>query len=209
MADFAIVNDGGALKPTGTKKSLYVNSNWAHVFKAMRDAGMTLSLNGPDGLRALAGLELTVRQIPQPKREGLEEKNAKGYDKKFYTCLKIIALPGEAKKGAKKGAGTSAAPKANAAAPAATATAAVKAATNGNSASSDVLKHIQDILKDSAGSITIADLKKSVFRALKADGKPSNECQSGAQSITGDFLIDQSMEHDLGWEVNGDTLTQS
>ena len=201
IADFSIVNNGHAIVPVGSKTSLHNTSNWALLLKSLHDAGFSsVSLNGPDGIGYFATGRFTLRQIPQPERSGLDSKTAKGYDKKYYTCLKIISLPGEkARPGAR--AATKAAPQAK---PAASAPA---AASNG-AGSSDVLDFITTAL--SSGPLAIKDLGKAVFTAAKAAGKPVAESQSlGKQAMDESFLTEHSTDEEFNerWSVANGIVT--
>lgn len=204
--DFAIILDGGALSPVGSRMSLNNNSNWALFQRSLKDAGYDVNLfDGDAGIRIFDGAEIVVRKVPQPKREGLSEKNEKGYDKNYYTCLKLISLPGEAKKpGAKKTTAPTAVKSTSSSAPTQ-----AKASTNGHSSSEDVMGAIEAVVKDSAGSIDLQSLKMSLFRHFKDAGKPVAECQKLAtESATEDYIVMQAMEKGLSnWNIENGTLT--
>jgi hypothetical protein len=165
MSEVAIMDGGGQLVPksTSTRKDLHNNSNWALCLKSMKDCGFdTRLLNGDSGINCLKDAEFTFKQVPQPTREGLSTKTDKGFDKKYYTCLKILAMPGETKKG-RKAAGPKAAPAASSqAAPAA-------ASSNGNSSITHAAV-IQQALKTGGGVLPIATIKDACFHAAKALG---------------------------------------
>lgn len=209
MKDFAIILDGGALKPVGNRQTLNNNSNWAHFQRSLKDAGYDVNqFDGDSGICIFNGVEITIRKVPQPKREGLSEKNDKGFDKVFYTCLKLESLPGES--GKVGGKATKAKLAAAAKSTSAPAAAKASASTNGHAASSDdVMSAIEAIVKDSAGSIDLSGLKMSLFRHFKDAGKPVAECQKLAtESANEDFIIMQTMEKGLSnWNVENGILT--
>jgi hypothetical protein len=208
MKDFAIVWDGGALSPVGGRTSLSNNSNFALFQKSLKDAGYDPNLWDQKGIGIWAadGIELIVKKVPQPKRDGLSEKNDKGYDKNYYTCLRLVSIPGESSKaGGKAKAKANPAPK-----PAAATPAQAKASTNGHG-SEDVVSVIEQIVKDAGGSTDLQALKMSLFRHAKEAGKPMNECQKLAtESATEDFIILQIMEKGLAnWNLENGQLTIS
>lgn len=206
LSEVSIMNEGGHLAPgPGSSKSgLSKNSNWAHAQKALLDAGFDPKLlDGPQGVRYFVGGEFTIKKVPQPKREGIAEKNEKGFAKTFYTFLRIDQLPGEAKKGA-AARKTNAAPKAQAAAPAQ-----AQATSNGNGAGAeaDATSLVAAALAANGGSLSLADLPKALFLAAKAADptKTAKENMAIAQAIaTEDSIIGLAMEN--SWSFNNNIL---
>ena len=138
LKDFSIVNDGGALVPTGSRATLANTSNWAFLLKALKDASFDDKvLNGPRGICVLdEGFEMTIRQVPAPERDFGNKQTGQKKDAKVYTCLKIITAIGEKSKakGSTKTTNANAAPASNAVA---------------NGSSSDVNDFILAAIKDS------------------------------------------------------------
>jgi hypothetical protein len=201
MSEFAIVDDGGYLAPTGSKNSLTNTSNWALLQNSLKDCSVdTKILNGPRGIRGLEGMEWTLRRIKQPERSGLDAKNAKGRDKEYYTCLKVITLPGE-KKGA-AGRKAPAAPK-----PAAAPAAAASAPANGDGGSSKLREYIVGALAANSGTLALDALAKAVFLQAKGDGLGARESNETAKLATEDYLIEQSMETPAPWTYDNGVLT--
>lgn len=205
MADFSIINNGGALTPNGAKSTLNANSNWALFLKSLRDAGFSdfNLLNGEAGINYLATSEFTIRRVAQPKREGMKDQPTEGgRTPQYYTCLKIISLPGETKKGAgaKK---TTAAPAASKPATAsAKSSATPPTASSNGSGSPDLVPIVKQILSDAGNTSTLKDLQLSAFRDLKDNhSKPVGEAQALARTIDEKFIEDNSMEH--GFDITG------
>jgi hypothetical protein len=207
MSEVNIINDGGNVN-SKARAALTSNSLWALFLHSLKDIDPAIPkmANGAKGIRELDGIECTIRRVKQPEREGLAAKNEKGYDRTYYTCLKLVAAPGETKR-----AGHKAKPAANVAVPGTVANAA-KPATNGKG-SPDILEFIKTALANANGSIPLTGatgLAKAVFVIAKAAGQSTGEANNlGTQASNSDFLIEQSMEHDLGWTVEGGVLTQS
>lgn len=210
MSELAIMNDGGSLAATGAKNSLSNNSNWALFLRSLTDISFdTKLLDGPTGVRYMAGAELTIRRMKQPTRDGLADQNQSGRSKEYYTCLKIDVMPGEKKPTSRRTAPKAQAPAQAAPAPQAASVTQAAPAHSASSNGSSPLDYIKSILSDSNGSISIRDLKISVFQSLKAQGKSSKECQEQGSQITENWLEEQSMLNDLNWSVDGGILSAS
>lgn len=205
MAEFAIVDDGGFLAPTASKNSLTNTSNWAYLQNSLKACSIETKnlLNGPRGIRGLEGIEWTLRRIKQPERQGLDAKNAKGRDKEYYTCLKVMVLPGEKKSPAAR---RTAAPKPAAAAPAAAAAASAPA-VNG-AATSDLRDHVIAALSANSGTINMADLPKAVFKIVKATGANAKDAMETGNQATEDYLIEQQMDG-APWSLDSGVLTSA
>jgi|SRR5579883_418209 hypothetical protein len=193
-SDYAIVDDGGYLTPTGAKSSLTNTSNWALLQRSLKDASFNLALlNGDRGIRALEGIEWTVRRIPQPKRDGIANQDPSAREQKYYTCLKIIALPGEKKPAAARRA--PAKPAAAPAAPAPTSAPAPAAAASNATGDAQIAQFVISALAASGGTLALADVAKAVFQQAKAAGLSARDSsESGKKAATEDFLIEQGME---------------
>lgn len=214
-SEFNIVNDGGNLAATGSRSSLSSGSNWALFLKAMADCSFkSESLNGPAGIRSLSGLECTVRRVKQPTREGLADKNESGRDKTYYTCLKITAMPGEAKKG--QGTRRAAIPthqaqaSTSATAPASSsAVVPAPASTGANGHSPSLVGFVSAALAESNNSIKVSDLGRAVFKLAKAAGGGSAKSYTdlGTLAMSDDFLYEHAMEQ--GWTIADGVLTSA
>jgi hypothetical protein len=214
LADFAIMMDGKKLGVVGSRVSLTNTSNFALFQQSLKSHAYDTNLfNGEEGLAAFDGAEIVVRRItvkrenmPNNREQGQAQQGAAPREDKYYTCLKIDKLPGEGKRpgGAKKATAAST-PAAAKSAPAAK----VAAASNGNGAGDyDAVAIINGILKDSAGSIEMKNLKLSLFNEFKKLGKPVAECQTLAKQYgSEDYLVSAAMEKDMPWAVENDTLT--
>jgi hypothetical protein len=212
MSDCFIFADGGKVGRKSTDH-LSTKSVWASFQRSLKDIDPMLSklTDGPKGIKELDGIELTLKKIPTPALDGTENKNAKGFTRMHYTALKLIAAPGETKR-----AGHKARPVA--ASTTGTASAASKATmgqpVNGNgSGSADVVELIKQALTNANGSIPLkgaSGLAKAVFLLAKNAGHSVGESNTfGTQASNENFLIEQSMEHDLGWNIEGGVLTQT
>lgn len=212
LSEFSVVNDGGHLSPTGHKKTLGLGTNWAQFLGSVKDCGISdlgTNLNSQSGIGWFKGMELTLRQVPQKERSGVDSKNAKGYARTMYTCLKVLALPGETKKGTAKKAPT--ATKTPAAAKPAAASSS-SSSTNGSSAASGEVIDLIIAAATAAGgpiAITKEGLGKAVFMAAKAAGKAVADCQSyGKLASDVTFLTENATDDEFNarWEVAGDSL---
>jgi hypothetical protein len=214
MTDFDIVNDGGNLKPRGARHTLAPNSNWAELLKAMQDCSFKSGdvINGPRGIRAIEGMEMTIRRIAQKEREGLKKENDKGRAPTFYTCLKIIAMPGEKKAGAsgRRTSNTTSTSTASTASTTQRATATAGGGANGNSPA--LVGFINTVLKENTGGVSIKDtdsllyLPRLVFKLAKAAGESAKGAtELGKLSVSEDFLYEHAMEHN--WSIDNGILT--
>ena len=212
LSEFSVVNDGGHLSPTGHKKTLGLGTNWAQFLGSVKDCGISdlgTNLNSQSGIGWFKGMELTLRQVPQKERSGVDSKNAKGYARTMYTCLKVLSLPGETKKGVAK---SKAAPKPAAAAAPKAAAPAPAAASNGAGSNDVVIALIIEAATAAGGPIAITKegLGKAVFMAAKAAGKAVADCQSyGKLASDVAFLTENATDDEFNarWEVSGDSLT--
>jgi hypothetical protein len=216
MSDVNILNDGGSVS-SKVKGAFNPTSNQGLFIKSLIDTGVydPKMANGPKGIRELNGMEITIKRTKQPTRQGIEDKNEKGYDRTYYHCLKILSMPGEAKKAGRKGTNAVAPASAASAAPAA-ATASTPKASNGaasGSTTKSALEYVKAALEASGGSIPLTGgdgLMKAVYKLVKADNGTTQEANSlGTQAAQEDFLIESSMENDLGWTVENGTLSKS
>lgn len=213
-SEAAIINDGGYLAPTvnSNKNALTNTSNWAKLLRSLADASYdTKQLNGQRGIRVLEGIEWTIRRIKRTGDEGIEKKEGER-DREYYSCLKIDALPGEAKKGAAGRKATAKPAAAAAAAPAVTAAvpaAAAAAASNGAGAGSDkVVEYIQAAITQAGGTISTKDLARAVYKLAQADGAKSSEAMEiGKASVVEDLLIEHAMAEPALWGFDNGTLT--
>lgn len=215
--DFAILNDGGAIAALGSKQTLTNTSNWALALKSMVDAGfMDTSLDGPTGMGFFVGGQFTLRRIPQPQRSGLSDKNEAGFAKEYYTCLKVLALPGEKKGTARPRAAAAARPAVVTPAPAVVqaraaalappqAQAPAQPAANGI----DLLGLISQALAANGGSLEVSTqgLSTPVFKAAQASGVVVREAhKAGAQALA--LVQDENAfytaiaEAGLAWQIN-------
>jgi hypothetical protein len=109
--DFTPNSDGLGLTPTGSRETLNDNSNFSIFIQNLVNVQFPKAAL-TEKLDCLFGTQVHVVRIPAPEREGLgKDKDAK----KSYILVpnKLIKLPGEkskAKAGARKPAGTAAAP---------------------------------------------------------------------------------------------------
>lgn len=198
MADFAIINDGGALSSTGSRTTLNNNSNWALFLKSLRDAVGDFDfglLNGDKGIGYLSGSELMLKRI-SVKREGLKnEQGAADPGKEnlqYYTCLKVESLPSMTV--AKRAGSTTK----KTAAPAASAPA-TKPSTNGHS--HDLIAIVKSILSED-NTLTLNKLQLSVYKNLKESrGMAVAEGMALAKTVDEKFIEDNSMEH--GLDISG------
>lgn len=200
----AILNNGGVIgfsKSSG-RTALRNNTNFADFLKSITDTGWNDSvLDGPTGIHIMEGYEMVIKKIPQRQREGMSDKNEKGYPKTMYTCLKLISQPGESKRA---GAGSAAAKPATttaAAKPATAAPAKTPPASSNGSGSHDIIGAVKQILTDAANTSTLKDLQLSAFRHFKDDGMAVGEAQALARTIDEKFIEDNSMEH--GLDISG------
>ena len=213
MTDFDIVNDGGNLKPKGSRHTLSPSSNWAELLKAMGDCSFKSGevINGPRGIRAIEGMEMTIRRIAQKEREGLEKKNDKGRALTFYKCLKITAMPGEKKAGTgsrRAAPAQTTASNASTSGQAQTSASTTAAATNGNgSGSTAIVNFISQVLKENPGGVNIKDdLPRAVFKLAKAAGESAKGAtEIGNKAKSEDFLYEHAMEQ--GWAIDNGILT--
>jgi len=207
MSEINIVNDGGSVS-SKARTALTSTSLWALFLHSLKDIDPAIPKlpNGAKGIRELDGIECTIRRIKQPERDNIAAKNEKGYDRTYYTCLKLVAAPGETKRAGHKAKPATTSNTATSVKPAV-------AATNGKSASPDILEFIKTALANANSSIPLTGatgLAKAVFVIAKAAGQSTGEANNlGTQASNSDFLIEQSMEHDLNWTVEGGVLTQS
>jgi hypothetical protein len=198
----AILNNGGTIgfTPSSGKTALKNNTNFADFQKSIKDGPFNWNdavLDGPTGIHIMEGYEMVIKKIPQRTREGMSDKNEKGYAKTMYTCLKLTSQPGESKlvrAGAAKAkpATTTAATKPTAAVHAKT----PPASSNG-SGSHDVIGAVKQILTDAANTSSLKDLQLSAFRHFKDGGMAVGEAQALARTIDEKFIDANSMEHGL------------
>jgi hypothetical protein len=75
-AEFSPSGDGGFVFSIGSATGVRTSSNWAFVAVKLRDnCGLEKGkLNGPAGIKALIGSQLTLTRVDQPQREGLAPK---------------------------------------------------------------------------------------------------------------------------------------
>lgn len=199
--DAVIINDGGGVGFTETSGKLHLknNTNFADFQKSLKDTGWDPNvLNGPTGIHILEGYEMVIKKIPQRKRDGMEEQNAKGYPKTMYTCLKLTSQPGESKRAGSTKAKPTAATTVPAAKSAGKPTA-TPASTNGHS--HDLIAIVKSILSDGGNTSSLKDLQLSAFRHLKEEGMAVGEGQALARTIDEKFIEDNSMEH--GLDISG------
>jgi hypothetical protein len=213
MSEVRIINDGGDVE-SKTKDNLAKGSNWALFQSALNDAAggnFTKIVNGPKGIRELDGIQVTIKRVKQPERQGagFTDKNEKGYDRTYYTCLKVLQAPGESKPGRK------AASKTAAVATTVSTAKSPSAPSNGTSKLKEVYEYVAAVLDEASpsGSISLTGpdgLAKAVYKLVKAEGGTSGEANSmGTQASSEDYLIDQSMEHDFGWKIENGTLSRA
>lgn len=180
-SDFVPDPTGGHLIPVKTRSAQGSSSNWAFVLSKFKlGCGLDTSLlDGPTGILALIGSDLTLARIDQPKREGLNDDDkpaGEGGGKKFKATILVptkAKFPWEKKAGS---AGAASKPQvaasANAnAAPAATvaskATVGQTATPTVDGAPSDLAGALAVILTESGGSIEFDAIPASVIEKLK------------------------------------------
>lgn len=208
MSEFSIVNNGGHVAVLGSKENLGLTSNWGLFLESLKNCSFPSSINqGQNGILAMAGMEMTIRRVKQPVREGMknQSQDQEKDNKQYYMCLKLTTLPGE--QGKKKSATRA---KANgAAAPAASAPAAAPAQANGTtSASGDTISYISAALAANDNKIPMSLLQAAVFKAGQASGLPVKSCMELSRTITEDFIITTVMSNpQLGWSYDNDTLS--
>lgn len=221
--DFAILNDGGAIAALGSKQTLTNTSNWALALKSMCDAGFVeSSLDGPTGVFFFVGGQFTLKRIPQPQRSNIADKNDKGFAKEYYTCLKILALPGEKKGTARPRA--AAAPRiavapavaqartaalAPQAPPPAQAPAAAQAPAQPAANGIDLLGLISQALAANGGSLelTTQGLSTPVYRVAQASGmivRDAHKAGAAALALVQDenAFYSAIAEAGLAWQIN-------
>lgn len=209
MTEVSIVNNGAFVvaAPGSSKVGFSPNSNWAHALKSLKAAGFATNLvNGPAGVGYFVGGEFTIKRVPQPKRDGIEEANTKGYPKTYYAFLKIDSLPGENKKRRSAAPKTAAAPEAapavnGAAGPATPTTPAIPAG------STDYTSLVAAALAANGGSLAVGDLAKAIFDTSKATipNLSAKDRMDMAKSIaTEDSIVELAMKNK--WVYEGGVL---
>ena len=228
FSDFHIVNEGGNLQPVGAKTVLSPNSNWGLLLSSAKQATFdTKVLNGPRGIRHMEGMEWTIRRVAQPsdKRQGLSaiEKDPQAKDTKmmYYTCLRIMRLPGETGRTAAAGPrpvapaqaapvpppppppranGPVAVPNPPAASPSTSAPSAAAAMV-----ATDLAGFVTAALAANGGLKIADDLARAVFQQVKGAGNSNKVAMETASLVTEEWVYENAMLH--GWKVNNGILS--
>lgn len=102
--------DGSRLIPVGGDTELRRSTNLFLLLKSLKEAGFPMPQLADGSVTPLNGLKAHMRRIDAPKRGNMIQNARRGRDGKEFErdnkilCVeKIIALPSEAPKGAKKG----------------------------------------------------------------------------------------------------------
>ena len=215
-AEFMPHNDGRQIVSMHARTAMSDSCNWKFVQEKFKNnCGLTAgALNGPNGLFALIGSQVTFTRVDQPTRDNLPEKPAAdGKDKKGFK--KTILIPTWAKFPWETGTPRPqvAVPAAPVAQPAAHTAPATTQATipmppapapmNGAAGSVDIGEIISALLTEHNGTIPIASLPALVMNKLPT---VTREVRVATIKKVNDPASVQAIADTRGWTVAGDSL---
>jgi len=182
-------DDGARLLPKAGQTGLPTTCNASLFFNSLRDTGFPMD-RLDDEVGVLAGLDLEVIRVPQPKREGLEDSKG-GREKTILLVRKILRLPWEksSRRGAK--AEPPAAPEAKRAAKQPPLPPEEERDTLEADATAGLLK----ALEEAGGTLKVRTVEEKVFATLR--GNPDRKAIA-AHASAKEFL-----EREDGWTFDG------
>jgi hypothetical protein len=193
---FVPSKDGKRAIQVGQKTGLNDNSNFAMFIMALVNAGFPEDQLSDD-VSAFEGLYAHWNRQAQPERSGLaqgQKQAEKGREKSVLVPTKILAMPGEAKKGAAKG---KTAATAKAAPSKANGSSTTAPADDLDSAATDA---VLTVLGDAGGSLEKVKLSPALFKQLAKDPNRNKIVQIAFRD---DFLGAE----DKPWNYDGSTIS--